>query len=173
VMAPMVATPYEAAWFAERVHAETGLAAGVMIEVPAAATCAAELLRSVDFVSIGTNDLAQYLFAADRMTGALAELNDPWQPALLRVLDQIAKTGQELGKPVGVCGEAAADPRLGGVLAGLGVTSLSMTGAAVPSVGAELAKHTWQQWQQIAQEVLRAPDARAAREIAREATSAG
>ncbi|MGH3646004.1 MAG: HPr family phosphocarrier protein, partial [Micromonosporaceae bacterium] len=86
VMAPMVATPAEAADFVARCRA-VGLArAGVMIEIPAAALRAAELLAVGDFVSIGTNDLSQYAFAADRECGELAELHDPWQPALLRLV---------------------------------------------------------------------------------------
>ncbi|MHA6801714.1 phosphoenolpyruvate--protein phosphotransferase [Bounagaea algeriensis] len=163
VMAPMVATPAEAAWFAERVRGSTGLRAGVMVEVPAAALYADELCRAVDFVSIGTNDLAQYLFAADRMTGALAELNDPWHPALLRLIERIAEAGQRSGTPVGVCGEAAADPRLAGVLTGLGVTSLSMAAAAVRGVGAELARQPLSAWQQAARHAVDASDPAAAR----------
>lgn len=154
VMAPMVATAEEAAWFAERVRAAGLPRAGVMIEVPAAALSAPEILAAVDFVSIGTNDLAQYVFAADRMAGALAELNDPWQPALLRLIAQVGKAGRELGKPVGVCGEAASDPQLASVLAGLGATSLSMAGAAVPAVGAALAEHPMAAFRQAAEAAL-------------------
>ncbi|MFC7342567.1 phosphoenolpyruvate--protein phosphotransferase [Saccharopolyspora griseoalba] len=139
VMAPMVATAEEAAWFAERVRAAGIERAGVMVEVPAAALCAAEILRAVDFVSIGTNDLAQYVFAADRMAGALAELNDPWQPALLRLIGTIGEAGRQVDKSIGVCGEAASDPELAGVLAGLGVTSLSMNAGSLQAVGAALA----------------------------------
>ncbi|MGP4018660.1 phosphoenolpyruvate--protein phosphotransferase [Saccharopolyspora sp. 5N708] len=157
VMAPMVATVDEAAWFAERVRAAGLPRAGVMIEIPAAALSAAEILDVVDFVSIGTNDLAQYVFAADRMAGALAELNDPWQPALLRLIATVGHAGRELDKPVGVCGEAASDPLLAGVLAGLGVTSLSMAAAAVPVVGAALAKHPLLTFQQAAEAALSAP----------------
>jgi phosphotransferase system enzyme I (PtsI) len=138
VMAPMVATAAEAAWFAARARAAGIARAGVMIEIPAAALCAAEILAEVDFVSLGTNDLAQYVFAADRQLGAVAALNDPAQQALLRLVGMVAAAGQAAGKPVGVCGEAAADPALAPVLAGLGVTSLSMNAAALAGVGAEL-----------------------------------
>ncbi|GAA2822118.1 phosphoenolpyruvate--protein phosphotransferase [Saccharopolyspora taberi] len=169
VMAPMVATAAEAAWFAERVRAAGLRRAGVMIEVPAAALSAREVLDAVDFVSIGTNDLAQYVFAADRMAGALATLNDPWQPALLRLIAQVGRAGAELGKPVGVCGEAAADPALGGVLAGLGVTSLSMVPAAVPAVGAALAAHPIDAFRRAAEAALATADPAAAREAARAA----
>lgn len=167
VMAPMVATAEEAAWFAERVRAAGIRRSGVMIEVPAAAFCAREILDTVDFVSVGTNDLAQYLFAADRELGALAGLNDPWQPALLRLLQLVGNAGSELDKPVGVCGEAASDPLLGGVLVGLGVSSLSAAGAAVPTVGTALAGYSLASCRQAAAEALTATDPAGAREAAR------
>ncbi|MEV6620681.1 phosphoenolpyruvate--protein phosphotransferase [Amycolatopsis sp. NPDC051106] len=138
VMAPMVATAAEAAWFASRARAAGIARVGVMIEIPAAALCAAEILTEVDFVSLGTNDLAQYVFAADRQLGAVAALNDPHQPALLRLAGLVAQAGAAAGKPVGVCGEAAADPALAPVLVGLGITSLSMNAAALAGVGAAL-----------------------------------
>ncbi|MDA3628559.1 phosphoenolpyruvate--protein phosphotransferase [Saccharopolyspora sp. WRP15-2] len=169
VMAPMVATAAEAAWFAERVRAAGLPRAGVMIEIPAAALSAPEILAAVDFVSIGTNDLAQYVFAADRMAGALAELNDPWQPALLRLIAQVGEAGRELGKPVGVCGEAASDPQLAGVLAGLGATSLSMAGAAVPAVGAALAEHPMAAFRQAAEAALATSTPAEARKAAKSA----
>ncbi|MEV6872452.1 putative PEP-binding protein [Amycolatopsis sp. NPDC051128] len=138
VMAPMVATAAEAAWFAAHARAAGIARAGVMIEIPAAALCAAEILAEVDFVSLGTNDLAQYVFAADRQLGAVAALNDPHQPALLRLVGMVATAGAAAGKPVGVCGEAAADPSLAPALAGLGVTSLSMNAVALAGVGSAL-----------------------------------
>ncbi len=85
VMAPMVATQAEAAGFAAQVR-ERGLTPGVMIEVPAAALHADRILREVDFLSIGTNDLSQYTLAADRLSADLAHLTDPWQPALLQLV---------------------------------------------------------------------------------------
>ncbi|MEV0697298.1 putative PEP-binding protein [Saccharopolyspora sp. NPDC050389] len=163
VMAPMVATAGEAAWFAERARDAGVERVGVMVETPAAALCADEILDVVDFVSIGTNDLAQYTCAADRMTGALAALNDPWQPALLRLIAGLGRAGRERGKPVGVCGEAAADPLLAGVLVGLGATSLSMTSTALAAVGAALAEHTLSDLQKAAQQARTAPDPAEAR----------
>ncbi|TVT56759.1 phosphoenolpyruvate--protein phosphotransferase [Amycolatopsis rhizosphaerae] len=168
VMAPMVATAEEAAWFAERVRAAGIARAGVMIEIPAAALSAREILEAVDFVSIGTNDLAQYTFAADRQLGAVAKLNDPWQPALLRLIKLVGDAGRATGKAVGVCGEAAADPLLARVLTGLGVTSLSMNAAAIRVVGAGLAATTLAQCEAAAAAALAAPDPAAAREGARE-----
>ena len=137
-MAPMVATVAEAAEFAEEVRAR-GLKAGVMVEVPSAALLAHRMLEVVDFLSIGTNDLTQYTMAADRMATDLAHLTDPWQPAVLQLIAITAEAGRQAGKPVGVCGEAAADPLLACALVGMGITSLSMAAAAVRPVGARLA----------------------------------
>jgi phosphotransferase system enzyme I (PtsI) len=159
VMAPMVATPAEAAAFAALARAHGLTTVGVMIEIPAAALRARQILTHVDFLSIGTNDLGQYTMAADRQDGRLADLLDPWQPALLELIARCAEAGLAADKPVGVCGEAAADPRLAVVLAGLGVRSLSMTAAAVPAVSEALAGHTFQQCSTAAERALGA-DAR-------------
>ena len=130
-MAPMIATAAEAEHFAALVRAH-GLTPGVMIEVPAAALLADKILEHVDFLSIGTNDLAQYTMAADRMSAELATLTDPWQPGGARAgRRRPPGPATRAGKPVGVCGEAAADPLLACVLIGLGVTSLSAAAAAV------------------------------------------
>ncbi|EME56635.1 phosphoenolpyruvate--protein phosphotransferase [Amycolatopsis decaplanina] len=164
VMAPMVATAAEAAWFAERARAAGIARAGVMIEIPAAALMAREILDAVDFVSVGTNDLAQYTFAADRQLGAVAKLNDPWQPGLLRLLKVIGQAAKDTGKPAGVCGEAAADPRLALVLAGLGLTSLSMNAPAVRAVGASLAATTLAECEALAEAASATSDPVAARQ---------
>ncbi|MGX9788695.1 phosphoenolpyruvate--protein phosphotransferase [Mycobacterium sp. MMS18-G62] len=164
VMAPMIATAAEAKHFAAQVRSH-GLTPGVMIEVPAAALLADRILEHVDFLSIGTNDLAQYTMAADRMSAELATLTDPWQPAVLALVAMAVRAGGAAGKPVGVCGEAAADPLLACVLTGLGVTSLSAASAAIQGVGAKLAQVTLQQCRDAADAVLAtatAADARAA-----------
>jgi phosphotransferase system enzyme I (PtsI) len=166
VMAPMVSTVAEATEFAAAVHTAGLPRAGVMIEVPAAALRAADLLRVVDFLSIGTNDLSQYTFAADRMCGTLAELLDPWQPALLQLIAGCGAAGRAAGKPVGVCGEAAADPGLAPVLAGLGVTSLSMSGRALPAVRDAIARHGIEDCRVLAQLALSAEDAVRGRKLA-------
>ena len=164
VMAPMIATAQEAESFAAQTRSH-GLTAGVMIEVPAAALLADRILEHVDFLSIGTNDLAQYTMAADRMSADLATLTDPWQPAVLALVAMAVRAGAAVNKPVGVCGEAAADPLLACVLTGLGVTSLSAAAAAIQGVGAKLAQVTLQQCQTAADAVLgtaTAAEARAA-----------
>lgn len=166
VMAPMIATVGEARSFAGKVR-DRGLVAGVMIEVPAAALLAEAILAEVDFVSIGTNDLAQYTMAADRMSPDLAALTDPWQPAVLTLVARTAAAGKRAGKPVGVCGEAAADPLLACVLTGLGVTSLSAAAPAVAGVGAQLSTVTLADCEAAAAAVLEATDPEDARARAR------
>jgi phosphoenolpyruvate-protein phosphotransferase (PTS system enzyme I) len=167
VMAPMIATPDEAKNFAALARAH-GLTPGVMIEVPAAALLAGNVLDHVDFLSIGTNDLAQYTMAADRMSAELAALTDPWQPAVLALVAMTARAGAQAGKPVGVCGEAAADPLLACVFTGLGVTSLSAAAAAVPAVGAKLASVTLSQCRDAADVVLTTTSPAGARAAARD-----
>ncbi len=90
-------------------------------------------------MSLGTNDLSQYTMAADREVGDLALLNDPWQPAVLRMMRLAFEAGAAAGKPVSVCGEAAADPMLAAVLVGFGASSLSMSPRALGHVGELLA----------------------------------
>jgi phosphotransferase system enzyme I (PtsI) len=171
VMAPMVATVPEAAAFAAAVRAR-GLVPGVMIEVPSAALHAERLLRHVDFLSIGTNDLSQYTLAADRLSADLADLTDPWQPALLALVAATAEAGRRTGKPVGVCGEAAADPLLACVLVGLGITSLSCAASAVAGVGARLALDDLDTCRRAAEAALAQDDPVAARMVVREVLSA-
>jgi phosphotransferase system enzyme I (PtsI) len=165
VMAPMVATATEARDFVAACRAADLPVAGAMVEIPAAALRASALLREVDFLSIGTNDLSQYTFAADRQCGELAELLDPWQPALLSLISACAAAGQAAGKPVGVCGEAAADPGLAVVLTGLGITSLSMAPRSIPAVREALATRTLADCQRLAKLALDAPDAGSARQV--------
>ena len=166
VMAPMVATVPEAADFAARVRAR-GLTPGVMVEVPSVALLADRVLEHVDFLSIGTNDLSQYTLAADRLSADLADLTDPWQPAVLELVRVTAQAGQRVGKPVGVCGEAAADPLLACVLVGLGVSSLSCAASAVPGVGARLGTVDLATCEQAAEAALTADDPQAARAAVR------
>lgn len=182
VMAPMISTPAEAADFAA-MCAVAGLhTPGVMVEVPSAALTARHLLDRVEFASLGTNDLTQYAMAADRQLGPLAALNDPWQPAVLALVratvngakDQARHsaalaTEDSAPKPVGVCGEAAADPALAVVLAGLGVSSLSMTARAIPAVSAVLRTVTIEQARQLADQAVAAASAAEARELVRAA----
>ncbi|MDO5035084.1 MAG: phosphoenolpyruvate--protein phosphotransferase [Actinomycetaceae bacterium] len=162
VMAPMVSTVEEARWFADRARAAGIEKVGVMIEVPAAALRAGRLARVVDFFSIGSNDLTQYTMAADRTDGVLAELLDPWQPAVLDLYAHAAAADV----PVGVCGEAGGDPLLALVLVGLGVATLSMGPRKIPAVRAALAMHSLEECGRIARAARQADTAAEAREAA-------
>ncbi|MCQ9351548.1 phosphoenolpyruvate--protein phosphotransferase [Corynebacterium sp. 153RC1] len=167
VMAPMVATAREAKWFAGLCE-ERGLIAGAMIEVPAASLMADKLMPYLHFVSIGTNDLTQYTMAADRMSPQLAYLTDPWQPAVLRLIAHTCKEGERTNTAVGVCGEAAADPLLACVLAGLGVNSLSSASTAIAGVGAQLSAVDFETCKRAAEAALDAEGATEARAAVRE-----
>lgn len=173
VMAPMISTAEEAADFAA-LCATAGLTTpGVMVEVPSAALTASTVLREVAFASLGTNDLTQYAMAADRQLGPLSALNNPWQPAVLQLVKltadgaSLASSATGVPKPVGVCGEAAADPALAVVLVGLGVATLSMSARALAAVSAVLATVTLEQARGLAFTALAAPTATAARAAVR------
>lgn len=111
---------------AEGMETAPQLALGAMIEVPAAALALPSFVGQCDFLSIGTNDLVQYLLAADRTNEALDGLYSPLHPAVLRVLRDVVRIGQRRGKPVTVCGEIAADPAFVPLLLALGLTELSL-----------------------------------------------
>jgi multiphosphoryl transfer protein len=110
-----------------------GLRVGIMIEVPATALTASAFAAHVDFFSIGTNDLTQYALAAERGNDAVAELGDPADPGVLRLIDAACR-GAAGQVPVGVCGEMAADERAAALLVGLGVRELSVAPAAIPTI---------------------------------------
>jgi phosphoenolpyruvate-protein phosphotransferase len=127
---------------------------GIMLEVPAAALCVESLLREVDFVSIGSNDLIQYLMAADRDNPHVAHLCEPFNPALLRLLNHVIGVCTAQGKPVTLCGEMAGWPRCFLPLFGMGLRRLSMSPAFVPSIK-EVVRHTTQETaREVARRVL-------------------
>ena len=154
VMAPMVADAHEAAYFVKLGKSFGLKKVGVMAEVPSIALMADQVAKVADFVSIGTNDLTQYTLAADRTLGSVANYQTAWHPAVLRAIKLIADVGNANGMPVGVCGEAAADPDLAVVLTGIGVNSLSMTPVALDDVRAELAGVTLEEAQEKAAKAL-------------------
>ena len=102
------------------------IALGAMIEVPAAALALPDFIDAIDFLSIGTNDLIQYLLAADRNNEALGELYTPLHPALLRLLESVIRTARRRGKPVAVCGEMAGDATFAPLLLALGLEEFSL-----------------------------------------------
>ncbi len=107
---------------------------GVMIEVPSAVYQAGSLARRVDFLSIGTNDLTQYLLAVDRNNARVAELYDSLHPAVIRAMMQVVESARIYGKPVSVCGEMAGDPAAVILLVGMGIESLSMSVSSLARV---------------------------------------
>jgi len=143
VMFPMVASVAE--WRAARACVQQALhevraggyaapdriETGIMVEIPAAALCAAQFAGEVDFFSIGTNDLTQYTLAAERGNPSVAALADPFHPAVLELIRRVVVAAHERGKWVGVCGEMAGDPQAIPLLVGLGVDELSMNAPVI------------------------------------------
>ncbi len=127
---------------------------GIMVEVPAAVVMASELAEYADFFSIGSNDLTQYTLACDRTNASVANIYNPMQPAVLRLIHQVADAGRSAGKPVAVCGEMAGNVRLAPLLVGLGIDELSMTPTALPQVRAALAQWSSQELAELAEKVL-------------------
>lgn len=107
---------------------------GAMIEVPSAALTADIIAAECDFISVGTNDLIQYLLAVDRVNDLVANLYEPTHPAVIRTLDMVVSAGQKAGIPVCVCGEIAADPIFAPLLLGMGVTEFSMSAKSVSEI---------------------------------------
>ncbi|MEK6234796.1 MAG: hypothetical protein N2C14_08795, partial [Planctomycetales bacterium] len=136
----------------EKQGTEAGdVALGLMVEVPAAAVCIETLVQEVDFVSIGSNDLVQYLTAADRDNPKVAHLCQPLSPAVLIVLRNVIKACNRAGKPVTVCGEMAGYPRPFVLLFAMGLRQFSMSPALIPSMK-ELCSHLTQE---VAHDILR------------------
>jgi phosphoenolpyruvate-protein kinase (PTS system EI component) len=171
VMLPMVATVAElevALGLLEQARAETGVSAalelGIMVEVPAAALMADVLAGQVDFFSLGTNDLTQYTMAAARGDARLEQLLSEPQPAVLQLVRATVQAARTAGRWVGVCGEMAGDPACAVLLAGLGVSELSMAPVLIPKVKAALRRVSLQDARAAAELAIQAPSAEAARE---------
>lgn len=164
VMAPMIDTADEALEFSNLAKENGIKKIGVMIETPAAAMVSDQIFEIVDFASFGTNDLTQYVMAADRLDSRLSDLTNSWHPAVLRTIEIVGKNAQ--GKPLGVCGEAAADPLLAAVLIGLGVNSLSMASNSIAEVKSFIANQDLGKCQNVAKEILKTKNAIEAKELA-------
>jgi multiphosphoryl transfer protein len=169
VMFPMVATVDEvrrarlfldearASLIAAGVRVPGSIEVGMMVEVPAAALMIEAFVPLVDFFSIGTNDLAQYVLAADRGNAQVAALADAMHPSVLRLIDTVARAAEQGGRSVAVCGELAGDPVAIPLLLGLGISELSLAAARIP----------------LAKQAVRATDLGAARRLAARALAAG
>jgi phosphoenolpyruvate-protein phosphotransferase len=175
IMAPMVADREDVALVRSLVaEAQAGREAaagtaqprvGIMVELPAAAVIADQLAAAVDFFSIGTNDLTQYLLAADRTNPALASRQDPLHPAVLRSIRSVVAAGGARRIPVAVCGEMAGDPAGAIVLVGLGIDELSMDPRSFGPVKRALADVTRDEAVAIAAEACQATSAAAVRAL--------
>lgn len=174
VLLPMVTTLDEVLDVRERFfqlkadlgpEASEDLPVGAMIEVPAAAMALREIAEVVDFVSVGTNDLVQYLMAADRDNPWVSRLYQPYHPAHLRLLLHIGEICKDVGTPLSVCGEMAGEPAGALFLVGAGFESLSMAGSCVLEVKALLRVVRLQELQAMAREAADQATAAQAREV--------
>ncbi len=141
------------------------LEVGIMVEVPAAAVAADLLANEVDFFSLGTNDLAQYLFAADRTNPDVAHLADGLHPAMLRMIGDVAAAAHRHHRWVGICGEMASDPWALPLLIGLGLDELSVHPPAVAPTKARLRRLNAEECAQVAQASLGLEDGEAVRRL--------
>lgn len=130
------------------------LPVGIMVETPAAVLMAGAFAAEVEFFSIGTNDLTQYVMACDRLNAGVASLLHPLQPAVLRAIATLVSAARPAKRHVGVCGEMASDPRMALLLVGLGVDDLSMNPASIPAVKATLAAYSLDEARAIAEQAL-------------------
>ena len=130
---------------------------GLMVEVPAAALAADTLAKEADFFSIGTNDLIQYTLAVDRVNDEVANLYNPLNPAILRLIDQTVKAGHKAGRWVGMCGEMAGDPALAAILVGLELDELSVSPPLVPQVKKTIRELSFADCQAATRDILDDP----------------
>lgn len=133
---------------------DDGLPMGIMVEVPAAIHIIDRLASEVDYLSIGTNDLIQYLLAADRNNAKIKQYYEPYHPAVLQAIKRVADVGQQMGKKVSVCGEMAADPLNALLLVGMGIREFSLSAPSIPLVKQALRSHSLRLCQAIARKVL-------------------
>ena len=129
---------------------------GIMIEVPGIAMMAAEAAEEVDFFSIGTNDLTQYMLAVDRGNSKISNLYQPSHPSIWRIMELVANAAHKAGIPVSVCGEMASNPLYAACFLGLGINDLSMTTNSIPAVKEMLCSHTLAEFKEKSNQVLRA-----------------
>ena len=127
---------------------------GVMIEIPAAVYQTKELARQVDFLSVGSNDLTQYLLAVDRNNPRVADLYDYLHPAVLQALQNVVRDAHAEGKPVSICGEMAGDPAAAVLLMAMGFDSLSMNATNLPKVKWMLRQINLSKAQELLAEVM-------------------
>jgi len=127
---------------------------GIMVEVPAAVQIVHLLAREVEYLSIGTNDLIQYMLAADRNNPKVKQYYEPYHPAVLHAIKRVADVGREMGTKVSICGEMAADPLDALLLVGMGIREFSLSAPSIPVVKQALRSHSLRQCQALSRTVL-------------------
>jgi len=143
----------------ERVPFDQGIEIGAMIEIPSASITADILAREVDFFSIGTNDLIQYTLAVDRINEHVSYLYEPLHPAILRIIRGVVQSAHQVGIPVAICGEMAAEPAYSLVLLGLGLDEFSMNPVAIPKVKKVLRISRFEETQTLVEQIFQLPTA--------------
>lgn len=138
----------------EKIPFNENIKIGIMVETPAAAVMADKLMETVDFFSIGTNDLTQYTLAVDRGNEKIAHMYQPLHPGVLRLIKQVIDASHEGGKWTGMCGELAGDPMATVVLLGLGLDEFSMSASSIPSVKKLIRSLNYNEAHEIAKAVI-------------------
>ncbi len=144
---------------------DTAMEVGIMIEVPSAVAIADKLATEVDFFSIGTNDLSQYIMASDRTNPLVANLADPLHPSVLRTIQQTVQAAHQAGIWVGLCGELATEPLAAPILLGLGLDEVSLNAPGIPRLKQTIAQLRLPQTQAIVQAALQADEPTQVREL--------
>ncbi len=143
----------------ERIPFSEDVPIGITLELPSAALTADLLAPEVDFFSVGTNDLIQYLLAVDRSDPRLSDLYQPLHPAVLRAIRQVVVAADGAGVPLALCGEMASDPLHALILLGLGVRQLSMSPTSIPKVKAAIRAASAVEAEEVARTCLTLPTA--------------
>jgi phosphotransferase system enzyme I (PtsI) len=139
-----------------------------MVEVPAAALAADSLAKEADFFSLGTNDLIQYTLAVDRVNDEVAELYDPLNPSILRLIDRTVQAARAAGRWVGLCGEMAGDPALAPILVGMELDELSVSPALVPQMKKTIRDLSFADCRAAVKDILSEPTVDSIRKILRQ-----
>lgn len=142
---------------AEGIAFDEQMKIGIMIEIPSIAELADLAVKEVDFASIGSNDLVQYMCASDRMNRQTAPYYQSFSPAVFRMIGRVIRVFKAAGKPISVCGELAGDPAAAMILAGLGLEKFSMSGACIAGVKKTLAQFTIEELRELAEEIIMLP----------------
>jgi phosphotransferase system enzyme I (PtsP) len=144
---------------AENIPHDDEIKIGILVEVPAAAIILDKLLPYVDFISVGTNDLVQYVLAVDRNNPKVASIYNPLHPAVISVISEAASLCRKSKKPLVICGEAAASPRCAYLYVGMGINDLSMNAASVPVIKNLIRKINQKDAKRVLKQVLSMEDA--------------